>query len=162
MAKRKDAPEPEAYEFDDMPKRFKRMVAPHPVRREKPAVQPVMQKKGKVADETDVRPGESFKQYNTRLGLVPGSKKSSDVGSGKSFKQKISESFAEARGMRTKRKEHLKLRDTKKKRPQNEDDDTMDGLVRMESIRFGETAMAPPQISSKPKTSKVTLGFKRK
>lgn len=146
-----------------MPKKFKRLVAP-PAKKAKPAV-PVAAKK--EPSEWDVRPGESFKQFNERLGLSGSKaenpkKEGGEVGSGKNFKSRLAAEFAEARGIRSKRKEHLKQRDKKKNKKLAFDDEDMEE-IRLDRHRFGETAEAPPVIRVKPKNaSKSTLRFKHK
>lgn len=141
-----------------MPKKFKRLVAP-PVKKVKPLV-PMASKK--EPSEWDVRPGESFKQFNERLGISgPKSDKpknqqpSGEVGSGKNFKSRLAAEFAEARGLRTKRKEHLKQRDQKKKgkKPAFDVEDVEE--IIMDRHKFGETVMAPPVIRVKPKAKPI-------
>lgn len=150
------------YAFNDMPKRFQRMIVPKkPVKRDSAPAKPT-ERPSKKVDESSVRPGESFRQYNERLGLSVRS--TNDVGTGKNFKQKIAEEFAEARGIRSKRKEHLKRRDAKKKGvKRDEDDSELEDLVTMESHRFGEQVAAPPVLKVAPRNApKSTLKFKRK
>lgn len=146
-----------------MPKKFKRLVAPP---KKKPSM-PVASKK--EPSEWDVRPGESFKKFNERLGISgskgdkPKQQQSGEVGSGKNFKSRLAAEFAEARGLRTKRKEHLKQRDMKKKgkKPAIDVEDVEE--IVMDRHRFGETVMAPPEIKVKPKNApKSALPFKRK
>ncbi len=139
-----------------MPKKFKRILNPLP----KVAKPEALSKS--QPDEWDIRPGETFREFNQRIKQGNQSKegKVNEVGSGKNFKTRIAEEFAEARGLRTKRKEHLKKREEKKKmRYQDSDDED----VIMESVRFGETVMAPPVLKVKPKNCpKSTLRFKHK
>lgn len=158
----------DAYEFDDMPKKFKRLIkAPQSSSGDKKVTKDIIPSKGKrqkqETGELEVKPGESFRDFNRRLmGHQDGGSRE-EVGSGKNFKQKIAQEFSEARGIRSKRKEHLKERDRKRKKGGSRFEDAEE--YRFDDVTFGERVEAPPTITAKPKTLKAkpkTIFRKRK